>query len=567
MMKNFKPTANPRLADTSTALLAPRVRYTLLAGGLLGSMLMPACDSPRPEDEYDVTLDALSTTVSFQDGVNSYTGTTDTYLAQAASRSNRGAETTCKADGDDGGGVDMSCLIRFSLTGIPKTATVTAATITLHAVDGSSNTYNVYMLKRAWNEAEATWQQATSAMPWAAAGALDTTDRGAVVGTVTGSGSRVIPLNAAGRAMVESWIQDPAKNAGIIIASTGNSDGIDFASSEHPTISMRPKLTITYTSSGTGKAATPPNLLVAFIGDQGNTGNANAVLKLIKSEGAAATVHNGDFDYADNPASWEDRINSILGPDYPYFAVVGNHDTTAWNGIGGYQSYLNARQARVPAMGCTGDLGVKATCKFQGLTIVESCVGTNELGGHGNCSKDSTEQVSFLQSSLSANGSIWSICLWHKNQHDMQVGGKSDEVGWKAYRACMSAGAIIATGHEHSYARTQTLTDLGNRALNHGRTGELETLNLDLGKTFVFVSGLGGVGIRDYEASKHDDDTWWASYYASNRWLKNDILQAGTASYGALFIRFHVDGNPRKAHAYFKDVNGRIADAFTLFTE
>jgi hypothetical protein len=84
------------------------------------------------------------------------------------------------------------------------------------------------------------------------------------------------------------------------------------------------------------------------------------------------------------------------------------------------------------------------------------------------------------------------------------------------------------------------------------------------GRNFVFVSGLAGVGIRDFEAAGHADDTWWASYYASNRWLMNGVLQSGTARFGALFIRFNVGGNPRRADAYFKDVNGRIADQFTI---
>jgi hypothetical protein len=38
-------------------------------------------------------------------------------------------------------------------------------------------------------------------------------------------------------------------------------------------------------------------------------------------------------------------------------------------------------------------------------------------------------------------------------------------------------------------------------------------------------------------------------------------------NYGALFIRFYVDGNPNKAYAYFKDVSGRIVDTFTIFAQ
>jgi hypothetical protein len=317
-------------------------------------------------------------------------------------------------------------------------------------------------------------------------------------------------------------------------------------------------------AGGSGGGATAPDLLVAFIGDQGNNGNSDAVLNLIKSEGAAATVHNGDFDYVDNPTAWDDRVTNILGVNYPYFAVVGNHDAAAWGGANGYGAKIAARHARVSEMACTGDLGVKATCNFRGLYMVQSCVGTSELTGHGDCSKDSSEQVGFITDALAGDSAIWSMCLWHKNQNDMQIGTKGDEVGWNAYHACMNGGAIVSTGHEHSYARTLALTDVGNRAAGHGATGAHASVSLGLGQTFVFVSGLAGVDPRAYSATLHDDDTWWSSYYASNRWVMNGVLQSGTARYGALFIRFNVGGDPRRADAYFKDVQGRIADQFTI---
>ena len=41
---------------------------------------------------------------------------------------------------------------------------------------------------------------------------------------------------------------------------------------------------------------------------------------------------------------------------------------------------------------------------------------------------------------------IWRICSWHKNQQAMQVGGKTDEMGWGVYDACTDLSAIIATG-------------------------------------------------------------------------------------------------------------------------
>ncbi|KYF51494.1 hypothetical protein BE08_22510 [Sorangium cellulosum] len=541
-----------------------RLSTGVLCAALPALAVVHACAADEDIEEVLEARQAL-TTVSFQQGSlpsSSYSGSTDATIKEGAATTNFGAATTCEADGDDGSGVDKSCLLKWTVSGIPAGSTVRSASITLEVTDGSSNTYNLYEVKRSWSESAVTWNNATGSTTWATAGAKGSTDRGGLVGSVTGgTGSRTITLNAAGVALVQAWV-DGTSNNGIIIASTSNTNGIDFASSEHATAAQRPKLTITYGPQSSGGSSTDPGLLVAFIGDQGNGSNADAVLDLIKNEGADATIHNGDFDYADNPSAWENRINSILGANYPYFAIIGNHDAAAWGGPGGYASYIEARHARVPSMNCTGELGVKATCNYRGLFIVQSCIGTSEL--RSTCGANASDQVNFIQGSLASDDSIWSVCAWHKNQHDMQVGGKGNEVGWSAYQACMSAGAIVATGHEHSYSRTLTLTDVGNASTGHGKTGAFNLVELGPDRNFVFVSGLGGVGIRDYEAASHDDDTWWASYIASNKWVKNGTLMSGTADYGALFIRFNVSGDPKRATAYFKDVDGRLVDEFTI---
>lgn len=314
--------------------------------------------------------------------------------------------------------------------------------------------------------------------------------------------------------------------------------------------------------SGGTKTPTQENLLVAFIGDQGNNSNSTAVLQLIKNEGAAAVVHNGDFDYGSNATTWDNRITSVLGASYPYFAVIGNHDASAWSQANGYAAKIAQRHASNPEMVCTGELGVRANCNFRGLQLIQSCIGTSEL--RSSCGSNSSDQVGFIHNTLSASNSLFKVCNWHKNQHEMQVGSKSNEVGWNAYQECQAAGAIVSTGHEHSYSRTLTLTNIGNSASGHGATGAFDVVNLGAQSNFVFVSGLAGVELRAFQTS-HSTDTWWASYYTSDRWYKNGVTQSGVGNYGALFVRFYVDGVQNKAYAYFKDLSGRIVDSFTIY--
>jgi len=162
-----------------------------------------------------------------------------------------------------------------------------------------------------------------------------------------------------------------------------------------------------------GSKSTEPNLKVAIIGDQGSGGNAQAVLRLIRDERADMVLHVGDFDYEDNPARWDANITAILGANFPYFGAIGNHDVDRWGGPGGYQAKLRERLQRIAGAECTGDLGVKSSCRYRGLFFILSGAGTMGSG-----------HEAYIRQQLEADGSIWRIVTWHKNQQEMQVGGK-----------------------------------------------------------------------------------------------------------------------------------------------
>jgi calcineurin-like phosphoesterase family protein len=293
--------------------------------------------------------------------------------------------------------------------------------------------------------------------------------------------------------------------------------------------------------SARGSRSTDPNLKVAIIGDQGSGGNAQAVLRLIRDERADMVLHVGDFDYEDNPARWDANISTILGADFPYFGAIGNHDVDRWSGAGGYQAKLRERLQRIAGAECTGDLGVKSTCRYRGLFFILSGAGTMGSG-----------HEAYIRQQLEADRSIWRIGAWHKNQQEMQVGGKKSEVGWGPYDACRDLGAIIATGHEHSYSRTKTLLDLRNPRVDPDWPNP-DRLRVAPGATFAIVSGLGGRSIRPQQRCLSGCDEW-AKIYTSDQ----------GAQYGATFIEFHVNGDPNAARGYFKNIRGQIIDQFTI---
>src|SRR3989344_8820860 len=289
-----------------------------------------------------------------------------------------------------------------------------------------------------------------------------------------------------------------------------------------------------FVSSGVGWAeaatSTDPNFKVAFIGDSGAGSNFQAVLNLIKAEGAQMVLHQGDFDYSDGPQKWMDMINNTLGASYPYLGSDGNHDN--WDADG----YATFFKNRLQTMGITAPATVAPSygAVYKGLKMVFV-----KEGG----------DPAFIDSQLGGDDHTWKICSWHKNQNYMQVGGKGNEQGWPSYDTCAKYGAVIATAHEHSYERTKTLlgglsgqtlanlqADFGQHPVAGGIPGNPNSVLVAPGKSFVFVSGLGGNSIRNQDrclpttypfGSGTGCNYIWANVYTSDQGAK----------YGALFIK------------------------------
>jgi hypothetical protein len=298
--------------------------------------------------------------------------------------------------------------------------------------------------------------------------------------------------------------------------------------------------------------ATPANLKIAFIGDVGVGANQRAVLSLIKAEGAQAVLHQGDFDYHNDPAAFWSSVDSVLGASFPYFVSVGNHDVDKWPTTT-TPSYAGKQLERFSRMGLTPDSlelnNQMYAVTFQGLKVVF----VGEQNGVGDA-----VYAPFIRAQFKSDSHIWKLCSWHKNMNAMQVGDKTDDMGWGVYEACREAGAIIATGHEHSYERTKTLSRFSDQTVDPDYP-DPNRLAVGPGRTFAFVSGLGGESIRPQKRCWPVDAPYgckgeWAKIYTSNQ----------HAQYGVLFVIFHVNGDANKAHGYFKTVSGQVVDEFDV---
>ncbi len=283
-------------------------------------------------------------------------------------------------------------------------------------------------------------------------------------------------------------------------------------------------------------AATPTsaNLKVAFIGDSGEGSEFQKVLNLIKSEKAEIVFHQGDFSYSDGPTTWANKINTTI-PDLIYLGSDGNHDD--WDDYAPFfQQQIAKRQSELTVAGTVASANYAVT--YKGLKVAN----IQEEG-----------YTPFAKEQLQNADNIWKICGWHKNQTAMQIGSKEDERGWQLYEDCREAGALIITAHEHNYSRTKTLTNMTNQTIDSSCSSATQ-MCVSPGKTFAVVSGLGGQSIRNQDRCLDGCKGEWAKIYTSDQDAKS----------GALFIIFNYQGNPQKAHGYFKNVDGQIVDEFDI---
>ncbi|WAS94987.1 DUF3616 domain-containing protein [Nannocystis punicea] len=193
--------------------------------------------------------------VSFQDGqspTSSYAGTRDTMLDGDSPSTKNGGDTSLSVEE----ATEVVSLLSWDLSAsIPTTAVVEAVTVTLEISDKSPETFSLYEARRAWNEANATWNAWTTGSSWQTAGGYGTGDRGTVaLGSFSAAetGSVTFSLNAAGVALVQQWVANPTSNRGFFLDGAGTSNRLEFRASEYGTKARRPKLTVTWHEADAG---------------------------------------------------------------------------------------------------------------------------------------------------------------------------------------------------------------------------------------------------------------------------------------------------------------------------
>jgi len=153
-------------------------------------------------------------------------------------------------------------LVKFDLSSIPAGANIISSTMSLRWY-GCYGTYKIdrlikcHQMKKNWDESQATWYKATSAVYWEESGvAFDGDDANPTAedSLIWGTSGYPCWKNYNLSSLTQKWIDGEENNYGVILWATNesqysNMDEKRCNSSESTTASYRPKLIVTYTTT------------------------------------------------------------------------------------------------------------------------------------------------------------------------------------------------------------------------------------------------------------------------------------------------------------------------------
>jgi hypothetical protein len=231
------------------ALVQDRTSYQVLQA-VVKPMVAQATPTPTPA--------GASHVVTLQQGLNGYTGTSDTYVSSG--EPNRNFESPpspprlhVKGDGS------LAPLIRFDLPEELRDRTIVSATLRLltrYQAKPMSCGVGVYRVHRAWLADQATWINATRAQAWGFPGVWPVDSDPTPMDEVQLSSDNAwydLDVTQA----VRDWTADSASNDGLLLRSTViNAATYQFASSEDNVQVYRPMLVIVWSEPETTPQAT-----------------------------------------------------------------------------------------------------------------------------------------------------------------------------------------------------------------------------------------------------------------------------------------------------------------------
>ncbi len=189
--------------------------------------------------------------------------TRDTTLDRGVPGRNQGNGSYLQVSGP--GPTETRALVAIDPVAVPAGTVVTKVRLWLYQTGGNATAVAVHGLTASWTEGTgafvadgATWNTRDGSAPWGSAGG-DFLPGESDVNTTSGPGQWTA-WDITG--LAQGWMAGKMAKAGVILHPEGDPPGsqANFASSDHPTASLRPRLTVEYSGGGdwTGTYLTTP---------------------------------------------------------------------------------------------------------------------------------------------------------------------------------------------------------------------------------------------------------------------------------------------------------------------
>ncbi len=320
---------------------------------------------------------------------DTFTNPEDSYGRSSSPATNYGSETSIIADGvaqDPGNGAfgEVAGILKWDVSSIPATASVTSATVTINLTNNSSGEYHFLSQTGAWSEATVSWS--------------DFNFGASILGIIPSFtfGSTTINLNASGIALVQGWVDGSIANDGMIVRTGGTNNSIAFQSNESG--GSPASLEVTYSNGGPQTLEERVAFLEALLANvtrNGNNLHFNSMNVHINN-GLGAT--NGN---AADPEALSGTTNGlgnlIVGYDEPHQDCVGEFCFLNKNGshnvvIGHGNSYTNTYGGLV--VGIDNAINGKYASVTGGLRNVAQGRGSHVSGGLENNTTGENSTVS-----------------------------------------------------------------------------------------------------------------------------------------------------------------------------
>lgn len=236
---------DPEATDTLTLDITPT------AAGDWSFDLSITTNDPT-NNPYTLSLSGYAhatTNVSLQQGSESYTGGSDTWIELANPNTNYGTSHPLQTSSDDG----VHAFVKWDVSALPANATILSATITLYEANNAAGQLLLHEAVRPWVDTEADYLNYASGLTWEENGAMSPADRDPEALAETSlpyatDAAITFDIPVAKLDYLQSWIGSPTNNKGLKIESQNASTVVQLHSAESTSTALRPTLTLAYTT-------------------------------------------------------------------------------------------------------------------------------------------------------------------------------------------------------------------------------------------------------------------------------------------------------------------------------